>query len=116
MLCRRKEDQNCEIFRDVEEAMIDIALDEKNRAGVHGALFAARAKPGSSADHVINFVFRVRLLVVRVAGTRRNSCQARFVTPMSAITSSSWKICRVSPHETRFSCISCSTGTNPAFT
>src|SRR5580700_2164593 len=66
--CRSEEHEHRQFFGDVVEAMADFGGDEDYAAGGNLVVFRAGFESGAAADHVVDFVFAMRLLAVCCSG------------------------------------------------
>src|SRR5215211_1148189 len=59
-----EEDQNREVFFDIDKAVVDLFSDEDDRSRLHRTSFAGNNDRGTTLDHVVDLVFGVRRLPV----------------------------------------------------
>ena len=64
---RGEENQDLEVLRDIEEAMIGVGFDENHGTCLNGLFLRVDAHSSASADDVVKFVLLVWLLRVRGA-------------------------------------------------
>src|SRR5581483_2592710 len=61
-LRRSEKDQHYQFLGNVKEAVLGIGFDENNASTAHRLLFGAHLHARASPDHVIQFIFFVRML------------------------------------------------------
>src|SRR5437763_1529684 len=71
---RCKKDEHRQVLDNVVKTMLDPCADADDGSGAHGSVFLTDTDLCATRDHVVNLVFRMRLL--RISASRRQFIDA----------------------------------------
>ena len=78
-MLRGEENQDREIFVDVDKAMLDLFGDEHDRSGLHRPSFPGHDDSAPTSDHVVDLILGVRRL--GVGRSSHENKQAELIVP-----------------------------------